>query len=270
MTVARASRLAALGGGTALVTGGASGLGLAYARHLARLGMHVVVTSRYADRLAAAADHLGTEGAASVRTMVVDLAQVGAAQQIIGGFPEVDLLVCNAGRGSPGAVADLDAEEAASTVAVNCLAPAHLSAGYLPRMVAQGRGGIIYVSSMMAFAGLPVMGHYSATKAYLLSLGQAVEAENRHLGVVTQVVCPGPIATPALDRYPIDLRHLPLPILTADAVVTASLAAFGTGLVCVPGVRPRLAAMALDQPLLRPLARWLAGRWARRIAGLPR
>ena len=173
----------------ALITGGTSGIGLAFARALARQGSAVVLVARDASRLESVASELRAAHGVEVSTMVADLAsrddQGRVAERLAEG--DVDVLVNNAGFSLKASLIGIDPRiDVAYEVmgrATRVLAGAAAAA-----MVARGSGHIITVSSVSA---LTRQDSYSALKAYALALTEVLAAELVGTGVTATAVLPG-------------------------------------------------------------------------------
>jgi len=112
---------------------------------------------------------------------------------------EIDVLVNNAGFGTYGPFAEIDAGREHELVAVNVDALVRLTHAVLPGMLARGRGGILNVASTIAFQPGTYQATYGASKAFVLSLSQALWAETRGAGVTVTALCPGPTRTGFVD-----------------------------------------------------------------------
>ena len=178
----------------ALVTGASAGIGEAFAEQLAARGMHLVVSARRVERLHALAERLEARHGGRVVPVRADLAEPGAAaalwEQAAGGR-DIHLLVNNAGFGQFGPLHDAPVQRQTEMVRVNCTAPLELCHLALPAMRARGEGGIVNVSSIAAYQPVPGLATYAASKAFLLSLSQALWSENRDAGVRVLALCPG-------------------------------------------------------------------------------
>lgn len=187
---------------TALITGASSGIGAEYARQLASMGIDLILVARSADRLESLADSLGGEGC-RVEVVPMDLTRANCGRALHKAVKaldmNVDLLVNNAGFGTVGAFHAQDPRREADEVRLNALAVVELCHAFLPDMLGAGRGAIINVASVAAFQPLPYMAVYAATKAFVLSLSQALWAEYRSRGIRVQALCPGPVDTPFFD-----------------------------------------------------------------------
>lgn len=232
----------------ALVTGASAGLGEEFARQLADRGADLVLVARREDRLEALAGALRAAGR-DVEVLAADLAtadgQSAVAARLEDAAAPVDLLVNNAGFGAYGDVADLPADTQLRMVEVNVTAVTRLARAAVPGMVGRGRGGIINVASTAAFQPDPHAAVYGATKAYVLSLSEALHEEVAAAGVRVLALCPG--VTPTEFQEAAEIA-VPLPdvLLTSAAqVVSAGLRAFSRRrAVEVPGLANRVTALA--------------------------
>jgi uncharacterized protein len=179
----------------ALVTGASSGIGEQFARQLAERGYRVALVARREDRLARLAEELG--GADRAVVIAADLADAEERDRIASRLEqfEVDVLVNNAGFGVYAPFAEAGREQELQQVRVLVEAPVDLMARYLPGMVQRGRGAIINMSSTAGFQPLPYNAGYSAAKAHILLLSEAVHTEVKDRGVTVTVVAPGPVPT---------------------------------------------------------------------------
>lgn len=178
----------------ALVTGASAGIGRELAGILAREGHDLVLVARREAELTDLARELKERYAVDSRVLPADLAQADAAQQLVdalGTDATIDVLVNNAGFGGHGAFADRTRDEDLRMVAVNVTALTDLTKLLLPGMVARGRGRVLNVASTAAFQPGPFMAVYYASKAYVLSLSEALAEELRGTGVTVTCLCPG-------------------------------------------------------------------------------
>lgn len=189
-------------GGTALITGAASGIGEAFARSLAARGVDLVMTGlpQERQRLSSIASEL--ENLHGVRCLVApaDLAEPTGADRlrVVADEHEFepDLLVNSAGIGASGPFSEASLEQQLQMIRVNVEGLVRLTGLYLPRMVERGAGTVINVASTAAFQPLPYFTVYAASKAFVLSFGEGLWAESRRSGVRVVNVCSGPVATP--------------------------------------------------------------------------
>lgn len=187
-------------GKTALITGASSGIGEAFAETLASKGMDLILVARSGDALQALATKLHLKHGIQADTLAQDLAAPGGvdavASYVASKNLSVDLLVNNAGFGVHGRFLDSDYERQRGEVTLNVLALTDLIHAFLPAMKDRKSGAIINVASTAALQPLPYMAVYGATKAYVLSLSEALAVEVKDLGIVVQALCPGNTDTP--------------------------------------------------------------------------
>ena len=258
----------------AVVTGASSGIGEALARAMAARGTHVVLVARSVERLRALAARIEQAGGRAT-VVPADLSSPGAAQRLYDEVQRlelgVDTLVNNAGFGFFGAFDDEAPGHLGEMLQVNVVALAELTRLFVPSLLAK-RGAVLNVASTVAFQPSPYMAAYGATKAFVLSLSEALWAEYRGHGLHVAAVCPGPVETPFIDAMGAGVRSTPVfrTALTVDEVVQACLRALdGTSPTHVVGFRnwlmaqggrfspraltARLSAALLTPPTRRPL-----------------
>jgi uncharacterized protein len=207
-------------GAWALVTGGAQGVGLAFGEALLERGCSVVLV----DRQPAVVD-VAKELGSAVRGVVADLADPGWLETVATATAglEIGLAVANAAISYVGRFLEQPPSSRAATVQVNCLATADLAAWALPPMVARGRGGFVVTSSGSALAGTGAVATYSASKAFVLNLAEAIGWELRDTGVVCQAVVAPAMDTPGWRSHPVDEARMLQPVADPRAVVESAL-----------------------------------------------
>ena len=188
---------------TALVTGASGGIGKAIAERFARDGHDLVITARdlaVLEKIAADwKQHYGVE----VTPFSADLAQPDGAQKLFDAVAAagiaIDFLVNNAGYGLFGEFRDLRLEDELAMMTLNMTTPTVLTKRFLPQIIAR-RGRILNVASTAAFQPGPYMAVYYATKAYVLSLSEALASELIGTGVTVTALCPGPTQSGFQDK----------------------------------------------------------------------
>jgi len=182
---------------TALITGASRGIGLELARVLAADGHDLVLVARTAADLEGVAAALRAAHGRAVRVVLADLADPAAPRAIPAAVAdlEIDVLVNNAGFGTTGPFHTLDADRELAQVQVNVAALTALTRLFLPGMVARRRGRVLNIASTAGFQGGPYMAVYYATKAYVISLSEALAIELEGSGVTVTAHCPGATAT---------------------------------------------------------------------------
>jgi len=178
----------------ALVTGASAGLGVEFARQLSKRGHRLVLAARRKERLEELAKKLG-----NARAVAIDLSKANAALKLMDDLTAngetVDLLVNNAGFGLIGQFAELDAKRERQMIDLNAGVLTDLCRAVAPDMIERRSGGIINVASTAAFQPGPKMAVYFATKAFALSLSEALHEELKPHGIKVSCLCPGPTRT---------------------------------------------------------------------------
>ena len=212
---------------TVVVTGASSGIGEAFARELASRGHGVTLIARRREELQRIKRDLESEQDVAVRYHVADLAKPrarkAAAEAIREDGLEVAGLINNAGVGRFGRFHELDGELLNSLVALNVNALHELTLDFLPGMVERGKGAILNVASILGHGPVPNNASYSASKAFVLTLSEAVHTELTGTGVSCTAFSPGPVRTDAIAESGVeDVVPVPTPgILFADVEGTA-------------------------------------------------
>lgn len=228
----------------AVVTGASSGIGQQFAEVLASRGFHLVVTARRLELLEDLKQRLEAMHGGEVIAVQADLSRDNGCEPLLRACDgrDIGLLVSNAGSGIPGDFATCELARELELIRLNCATPATLVRHFLPRMRESGRGGIILVSSLLGFQGVPFLANYSATKGFLLNFGEALHHENKAAGVDVLVLAPGATATPGRYLHPVDYTKLPISWMPPERVVDLALRALGRKALLIPGRRNHLAA----------------------------
>jgi NAD(P)-dependent dehydrogenase (short-subunit alcohol dehydrogenase family) len=189
-----------LQGKTAVVTGGASGIGLALGRAFAREGMKVMLADVEAGALERAVAELKAAGA-EVRGVLCDVADRGAveraAAETIAAFGKVHVLCNNAGIGVGGRPVDqVPPADWEWVIGVNLMGVIHGIAAFLPRIRAQQEGGhVVNTASMAGLLSGPLMSPYNVTKFAVVTLSETLFGELADTGIGVSVLCPGYVDT---------------------------------------------------------------------------
>ena len=243
----------------ALITGASAGLGVEFARQLSKRGHALVLAARRKERLEELANELG-----DARAVAIDLSKPGAATKLVADLQavgqEVEILVNNAGFGLIGRFAELDAKRERQMIDLNVATLTDLCRAVAPQMIARKSGGIINVASTAAFQPGPKMAVYFATKAFVLSLTEALHEELKPHGVHVTCLCPGPTRTEFGDVAGFGGNGM------FDRVAMESPEVVGAGLkgldknraVVVPGLVNKITA-ASTRFAPRPVVRKIAG-----------
>jgi short-subunit dehydrogenase len=251
---------------TAVVVGGSEGIGFELARRFAAGGSDVMLVARRRGPLEEAAAAIQSEFGVKALAVPADVTEPGAIAVIDRALAEhgayADVLVNSAGIGFAGPFHAQAPEEVMRLIDLNVRALTALTRHYLPGMRTRGCGGILNVASLAGFAPGPYQAAYYASKAYVLSLTEAIAAETAGEGVRICALAPGPVRTGWHDRAHAGAayyRYL-LPS-TASSVARAGHLGYTLGLrVVVPGLVSPFLALALrimPHTITLPIVRFL-------------
>ena len=180
---------------TVLITGASSGIGEAIAWVFAENSYDMILVARSVDKLDTLADELSDKYEVNVSVRPMDLSEPGSAESLARALhregQQVDILVNNAGVLEHGAFAEMSPEDHQRMVQLNVAGLTDILAYFVPDMVARKSGRILNVASNAAFQPIPSLSTYAATKAYVLSLSEALGEELRGAGVSVTALCPG-------------------------------------------------------------------------------
>jgi len=188
-----------------LLVGGSEGIGRATAVELARRGADVMIAARRPGPLAetlalmTAAAASPSQRLAVLPLDVTDRASVkSAVDPVLGTLAGLDVLILAVGAARPGYVDELADEAYDAMLAVNYLGHVHVARAFLPHLLAQGRGDVCFLSSMLGFAAMPGWSAYSASKYAIAGFAEALALELAPRGVRVTVFYPGTTDTPGL------------------------------------------------------------------------
>jgi short-subunit dehydrogenase len=263
-----------LGGRTALVTGASAGIGREIARVLARQVGTLVLVARREPRLVELAAEL-TQAHPRLRVIVraVDLLDRAATGAMLDGLERegasVEVLVNNAGFGDWGLFEKAGWTKTEQLLELNVVSATYLLHRLVPLMVGRGFGAILNVGSTAGMFPSPALAVYSASKAYVNLLSEALYAELAGTGVSVTVLCPGPVPTEFQEVAGTTGRN-PMPKsfhIDAAQCAEEAVAALEAGDArCIPGAAVR-AAMVPVESLPKVLVRQVARRMAKRARG---
>ncbi|SCW28226.1 hypothetical protein SAMN02927900_00106 [Rhizobium mongolense subsp. loessense] len=227
--------------GIALVTGASSGIGATYADRLAKRGYDLLLVARDVSRLNALAEKLTAEQGIKAQVLPADLTEredVRKVEQRLRKDEDITLLVNNAGIGPKGALLEDDIDYLETMIELNVVAANRLAIAAAQTFAKRGKGAIINIASVVALIAERFNGTYSATKAFVLNLTQAINAEAGPRGVKVQAVLPGLTRTEIFERVGSSFDRFP-PTMVMDVrdMVDAALAGFDQGeLVTIPSL----------------------------------
>ncbi len=254
-----------------LITGASEGFGREFADLAAAEGRHVILSARQADKLKALAADLQSRYRIEVAVIPADLSQPGEAERLWVEASDgrvIDTLVNNAGLGRNGKFADPDGwSRERQSIEVNVTSATVLMKLAVGQMSRRGPGRVLNVASAAGFLPGPNMAVYHATKAYFLSLSEAVGCEVAGSGVTITALCPGATETnffKADDAVKATLLTRMMPLPSARSVAQAGWRAMGRGQrVLVTGIDNKLFTF-LPRLLPRKLSAWVTGQFLAR------
>jgi short-subunit dehydrogenase len=229
--------------GVTLITGASAGLGAEFARQCRKRGETVVLVARRKERLEELRATLGD-------SVFVHAADLTRPDQVEALFPwleteglEIDTLINNAGFGATGTFADTPRERLLEMIDLNVRSLTDLCRLVLPAMIERKRGGILNVASTAAFQAGPYAAVYYATKAYVLSLTEALHHEAKGSGVKVSALCPGPTATEFFEVAGAPDSKLAKVAVRPEGVVAAGLKGLDRNRpIVIPGIANNIGA----------------------------
>jgi uncharacterized protein len=245
-----------------LITGASAGIGAELARVFAAHGHELVLVARRAERLEALADEIAASGRPRPTVLMADLTERNAVTTIAAELTsrglEPENVINNAGFGLVGRAASLDRDQQIAMIDLNVRALTELSLGFLESLI-RHRGGILNVASVAGFMPGPGLTVYYASKAFVLSLSEALHHELSGRGVKVTALCPGPVPTEFQARAGLreDRAQSVLLSLPAERVARIGYDGLMRGKrVVIPGVGNKIAvllARILPDVVLLPL-----------------
>ena len=248
-----------------LVAGGSEGLGAAFAEELARRGLNLVLVARRAGPLEELAARIRSAHGVQVRALALDLserASLAAVERAVADV-EIGLLVCNAALAYTGVFLRAPLSEYQKMIEVNCASTIGLTYTFGAKMGSRGRGGVIVMSSLAGFQGSPMVAAYGATKAFLVTLAEALADEWKPMGVDVMACCPAVVKTPGFlnDGHNPD-GPTPMSMQPGD-VAREAVAGLGRKRIVVPGAMSKVAHFMLGRLMPRKAVVTLMGRSTR-------
>jgi short-subunit dehydrogenase len=236
-------------GSWAVVTGASSGIGKEIAERLAESGFHLALVGRRAAELNETARQMQERHGIQTRVVEADVAKPQDRAALLEATSALDagLFVASAGFGTSGLFTASSLEQELSMLEVNCAALLALTHHFAARFKDRKKGGIVLLSSMVAFQGVPFSAHYAATKAYVQSLAEALYVELQPFGVDVLAAAPGPVHSGFADVAGMTMGEALRP---AD-VAAPILRALGKQATVLPGFLTKFLVYSL-----RTLPRW--------------
>lgn len=224
----------ALRGSSAVVAGASEGLGAAFSERLAARGMNLLLIARREAPLQETAEKLTKVYGVDVRCLAQDLAAPNLGEVFSEATADLDvgMLVYNAAFVPMGPFFDTSDADIRQMMQVNMFGLVEAVRTVVPGMVARGRGGVILVSSLAGLQGFPGLAGYSATKAFIINLGEALWYELRNKGVDAMAFIAGAMPTPGYTKV---FKDLAPGAMSAEHAADAALRALGKGPRFIPG-----------------------------------
>lgn len=244
----------------AVVTGASSGIGLELAERLAEAGLNLVLNARREGQLEKVSESLCSAYGIETRVAAGDLSDIAGIEAVVEAAKglEVGLLVANAGYGTSGLFVQSILEEEIQMLRVNCEAVLRLSHHFSRLFQGRKRSGIILMSSIVGFQGVPYAAHYAATKAYIQSLAEALALEFRPLGIDVLAPAPAPVDSGFAARANMQLGMA----MKASDIGLPILKALGRRSAVLPGFLSKLLIYSL-----RTVPRWAKVRIMKLVMG---
>lgn len=191
---------------TVLITGASSGIGKALAHQFAADAYEIIGVATDQQKLDQVSDELYRVHGVTMIPLVKDLARDGAARELYEQVKQLNktihVLVNDAGIGQRGMFTEISAEKYSELIHLNIISLTHLTRLYLEEMIARNEGKILQLGSVAGFQPGPLLAVYHATKAYVVSLSEAIATELQDAGSEVSItcLCPGPTDTNFFSR----------------------------------------------------------------------
>lgn len=227
----------------AVVTGASEGIGKAFARELASNGASLVLVARRQQVLEKLAAELTQTHGVECRVIAMDLSNSRNVDDLAAATKDLDvgLVVAAAGFGTSGPLLNSELQTELSMMDLNCNALMACTWHFAKRFAQRGRGGLVLMSSLLAFHGVPRAANYAATKAYVQTLAEGLRVELAAVGVDVIACAPGPISTGFAKRANLHMATA----LQAEVVARVTLAALGKQTTVRPGWLSKLLGWSL-------------------------
>jgi uncharacterized protein len=227
----------------AVITGASDGIGRELARECARLGLKVVLVARRKSVLNQFGAELNQQFRVETKSIAADLGQPEGVHMVVEETAGIEcgLLIASAGFGTSGNFIEGELPEELNMIDVNCRSVAHLVHAFGNRFATQKRGGIILLSSLVGFQGVPRAANYAATKAYVQSLAEGIRHELKSHNVDVLASAPGPVNSGFAQRASMTMGMAQTP----REVAVGTIRALGRTGTVRPGFLAKLLAWSL-------------------------
>ncbi len=254
------NRLKSKYGEWAIVTGASSGIGLELSKQLADAGFNLIINSRHLEKLKAVETDLKSKHPVEIRIVDADVSETAGMDKIIQAAQglNVGILITSAGYGTSGLFTDTSIHSEINMLRVNCEAVLSLTHYFSQKFKQQKRGGIIFLSSLVAFQGVPYSANYAATKAYIQSFAEALAIELKPFGIDILAAAPGPVDSGFGQRANMKMGKA----LKPSDLGVPILKALGRQTNVIPGLLSKILVYSL-----RTVPRWAKIRIMQKVMG---
>lgn len=225
-------------GSWAIVTGASAGIGKEIAKQVAREGLNVVIIARRENLLNDLKQEMEKNYNIKVRLLAMDLLEPEAIKILNEATMDLDigLVIPNAGMELSGEFVDGDMQQHTALVQLNAMVPMQIANVFGKRLKERGKGGILFLSSLFGYQGIPYVANYAASKAYILTLGEALNIELSPYGVDVAVLSPGLTETEMSENMAVDFKKMPIFSMQPSQTARAGLHILGKKTTVVPGL----------------------------------
>ncbi len=221
----------------ALVTGGSSGMGRAFAFELAKQGIEPILIARSKDKLDETANEIFEKHNVKAQVYSVDLSDENAITTFLSQIEneKIGLLIHAAGMENNGGFTKVNPQKELMLIKLNVTATYLLTNHFAKKMTQNKKGGILLISSMAGLMPTPYFSNYAASKAYVHNLGLSLYPELKDKGVDISVLAPGLTETNMVADNGIDWSKLPMSSMKPEKVAKITLSNLGNKATIIPG-----------------------------------
>lgn len=225
-------------GDWALVTGASSGIGFEFSKSLAIQGFNLILVARRSELLFTYASEFKKLYNIDVRVVAIDLTEPNAVRSLYDevSYLDIGLIIPSAGVDEMGEFLTREYADLERMIKLNVNVPTELVHMFGSKLSSRKRSGVILVSSLFGYQGIPLFSTYAATKAYILMLGEALNVELRKKGIDVLVLSPGLTDTPFAHSLEMNLSLLPMFAQKPKSVAITGLRNLGRAATVVPGM----------------------------------
>ncbi|MEJ8818652.1 SDR family NAD(P)-dependent oxidoreductase [Lacibacter sp. H407] len=244
----------------AVVTGASSGIGLELATKLAEAGFNLIINARNLEKLKTVERELKSKHPVEIKVVDADVSETAGIDKIIQSTQglNVGLLITSAGYGTSGLFLTTSLHAEINMLRVNCEAVLSLTHYFSQIFKQQQRGGIVFLSSLVAFQGVPYSANYAASKAYVQSFAEALAVELKPFGIDILAAAPGPVDSGFGQRANMQMGKALQPSVLGVPI----LKALGRQTNVVPGLLSKILVYSL-----RTVPRWAKIKIMQKVMG---